>query len=373
MILAEITIGFLSAIIAFIPLQDNSNSFQGIVVAADSVTPDALDRWKKAELNVTLNLSAGTDETNLLAANQIQTAGMEVGYFIEVGRCPELADAHPEWMASLQGHPEWRRLFPEFPVAGKNQVVKNYPWVPVFYREAFDAHCERIRKLLDGKPAAKRIWLNDIQGGPSACGCGHPLCRWIGDYGPVKTGTSLGDTAPAEFVQAIRKLSPGAEVIPVLTTECELEDREHECAGVNCFAGICWKAFSKQLAAIDADSSRIGIACFYREFDRDLPRYGGEGGWIKTAIQSLEVMPPKREGRAVRAEKLIAVLQGWNVDEDQIQSQISMARESGSAGWLLVTTPVSQAWEPRLLDYDPEKIKKFSDNNPATHDHDHNH
>ena len=39
-------------------------------------------------------------------------------------------------MASLQGHPEWRRLFPQAPQPRDGEVVKNYPWVPVLYQEA---------------------------------------------------------------------------------------------------------------------------------------------------------------------------------------------------------------------------------------------
>ncbi len=373
MSLADIPILLVFAFTAFVSPIDEPKPCQGIVVAADKVTADSLAQWAKAEQQVILNLSTCTDDMNHQAANLIQASGLEIGYFIEVGRCPELADAHPEWMASLQGHPEWRRLFPDFPATGANQVVKNYPWVPVYYREALDAHRERIRKLLDGKPAAKRIWLNDIQGGPSACGCGHPLCRWTADYGPIKTARTIGDTGPAEFVQTIRELAPNAEVIPILTTECELDDKEHECAGVNCFEGICWKAFSKQLAAIDTDSPRIGLACFYREFGRDLERYGDEAVWVRTAVQSLETMPPKRSGKAIGSDRVIAVLQGWNVNESEIEQQKRMALESGAGGWLLVQTPIDQSWKPRMFDYDPEKVSQFASESEHSdhgkHDH----
>ena len=59
----------------------------------------------------------------------------KVDYFFEVGRCPELAKQHPEWMASIQGHQEWMRLFKDFSKPKKDEVVKVYPWVPVFNRE----------------------------------------------------------------------------------------------------------------------------------------------------------------------------------------------------------------------------------------------
>lgn len=74
------------------------------------------------------------------------------------------------------------------------------------------------------KPSAKRIWFNDLQGAPSACGCGHPLSCWTADYGPIKTATTLDENAAAEFIAAVKQLSVGAEIIPIFVGECEEED-----------------------------------------------------------------------------------------------------------------------------------------------------
>ena len=121
------------------------------------------------------------------ACDRIEQAGLPLHYWIEVARCPELADAHPNWMASLQGHPEWRRLFANPPTPGDNEVVKTYPWVPILARETFDAQFARIRELLKDRPQPAGLFLNDIQGSPSACGCGSHLCRWTSDYGKLRT------------------------------------------------------------------------------------------------------------------------------------------------------------------------------------------
>src|SRR5688572_13698695 len=118
---------------------------------------------------------------------RLRKAGCRLYYWIEGGRCEELADAHPEWMTSLQGHPEWRRHFPSFPQPAEGEVVKNYPWVPLFYKEAFEEHLKRIHSLIRLMPKPDGILLNDLQAAPSACGCGNTLCRWTTDYGPIKT------------------------------------------------------------------------------------------------------------------------------------------------------------------------------------------
>ena len=113
----------------------------------------------------------------------------------------ELAHEHPEWMASLQTHDEWRRLFPEARQPKPTEVVKTYPWVPILSREPFMAQRERVLELLASLPTPKLIFLNDLQGAPSACGCGNPLCRWTSDYGERRSTTPLGDDAAALFVE----------------------------------------------------------------------------------------------------------------------------------------------------------------------------
>lgn len=325
---------------------------RAVLVAPDQVTRKTLRRHREQRVTgIALNLTAKERAQARRAAERVKASGLDLYYWIEVARCPELADAHPEWMASLQGHPEWRRHFPAAPKPAAGEVIKNYPWVPIHYREAFDAHLRRLEALLRDLPAAKGIFLNDLQAAPSACGCGNTFCRWVADYGPIRTATELSPDAAARFVAAVRKLAPGSEVIPVWTTECE----EHEmpkgaaCDGVPCFTGACWFAYTEQLMPVARESANLGVLLTYRAFGRDLPRYGAPAGWVRHALASFSEMPPKRKGEAIPASRLIAVLQGWDVTPAQRQAQVERAREAGARGYVLSEIEIDQRWEPRLV------------------------
>jgi hypothetical protein len=285
------------------------------------------------------------------AADRARRAGLDLYYWIEVARNPELARRRPEWMASLQGHPEWRRHFPKAPVPAQNEVVKTFPWVPVLYREAFDAHLRRIEALLKECPPPKGILLNDLQAAPSACGCGNVLCRWTPDYGPIKTATRLPDTAAADFTAAVGKLAPDSEILPVWTTECEEHDQSKAgaCAGVACHPGACWYEYSAQLAPVAKRAGRIGALLLYRALGRAVPRYGREAAWVRSALSSFQEMPPKRKGEAVPAGRLIAVLQGWDVTRAQVRAQVRHAEEAGAAGYVVSLAKIDQGWEPRIV------------------------
>jgi hypothetical protein len=327
------------------------------MLRSSGATPERLTAAKADGYNaVVLRLEGNSDDDaigELAAARRIQQSGLELHYWIEIGRCPELADAHPLWMASLQGHPEWRRFFPDVPEPKPGEVVKNYPWVPILYRETFDAHLSRVRRLLAEKPAAAGVLLNDLQGAPSACGCGHPLCRWTADYGPIRTATPLGNDAPARFVAECRKIAPQSQVIPVWTTECEEHDKDGLCAGVGCFEGTCWRAYTQQLMPLADESERIAVLAPYKAFQRDLARYGGEAAWVRRALESFQTMPPIRSGRAIPAQRLIAVVQGWNVSPDQLRVQIEHARSAGAAGYVVSADEIAQSWQPRVVSTAP--------------------
>jgi hypothetical protein len=300
---------------------------------------------------IALVLRGADPEQELKAAQAIMDAGLALYYWIEIGRHAPLADEHPQWMASLQGHPEWRRFHKDFPEPKEDEIVKVYPWTPVFYQEAFEAHERRVAKLLAEMPAATGLFLNDLQGGPSACGCGHPLCRWTSDYGPLRTATFLGDDAPAKFVAAVKTLAPRSEVIPVWTTECEEHDgaKDGLCAGVGCFKGICWKAYCRQLAPVAEQSPRLGALLLYKEFQRDLSEYGEPAGWISWGVKSFQAMP-KREGtRPIEAKRLIPILQGWDVTDKELAAQIAQAKSSGASGYVVALSKIDQSWSPRIV------------------------
>jgi hypothetical protein len=252
-------------------------------------------------------------------------------------------------MASLQGHPEWRRLFPRTPQPHDGEVVKNYPWIPVLYEEAFAAQLQRIERLLHALSPVTGVFLNDLQSAPSACGCGNVLCRWTPDYGPIHTATRLPNEAAARFVAAVRRLVPGSVVIPVWTPECEEEEKEAACAGVACFQGACWREYTAQLMPVAQECDTLAALCLYRAFGRDLPRYGSEAGWVRQALVSFSEMPAKRGGQAISPEKTVAILQGWDATETQREAQLRQCRLAGVRSSVVALTPIDQRWEPRIV------------------------
>jgi len=304
---------------------------------------------------ILLSLDSDSEEARKAdreAAERVSRAGLDLWYWIEVARCPEMANDHPLWMASLQGHPEWRRFFREFPNPRPGEVVKNYPWVPILYQEAFDAHLARVQDLLAGRPMAKGLMLNDLQGAPSACGCGNPVCRWTADYGPVKTATPLGDDAAARFVAGVEGfVGDDVAVVPIWTTECESHDAANEalCAGVGCYRGICWKAYSRQLRHADEQSPTIGALLLYKEFGQDTPAYSQPAGWVGHALHSFQVMPPQRDGTAVEPGRIVAVLQGWDVSPEELAAQREQAEASAAAGWVVAFERIEQSWSPQMV------------------------
>ena len=330
--------------------------FRGALLTADTATTDHLDVLKKDGYStIVLQISSSTAEAiqqDIAAAKRISTAGMELGYWLEIARSPELADAHPLWMASLQGHPEWRRLHKDFPFPKEGETIKNYPWVPILYEESFAAHLARGKKLLAALPPPKSLFLNDLQGAPSACGCGNPVCRWTADYGPVVTATKLGDDAAARFVAAVKKLvAPETAIIPVWTTECEEHDKEKDalCAGVGCYKGICWKAYIKQLMPLAEGSPQIGVLLLYKEFGQDSSAYKEPAGWIHHSLAGFATMPPKHGGKAISPERLIAVLQGTGVTERQLSDQIARVKDAHCSGYLVAFAKIDQSWTPKLI------------------------
>src|SRR5205814_1020593 len=69
------------------------------------------------------------------------------------------------------------------------------------------------------------VFLNDLQAGPSSCGCGNDQCRWALDYGaPATAPKTPGDDAAARAVAEVRTRFPDKAVIPVWVTECETVD-----------------------------------------------------------------------------------------------------------------------------------------------------
>jgi hypothetical protein len=94
---------------------------------------------------------------------------------------------------------------------------------------------------------------------------------------------------------------------------------------------------------------QLAVLAPYKAFDRDEPRYGPTAGWVKFAIQSFAEMPPKRQGQAIPANRIIPVLQGWHVSDREVKAQIQRSAEAGSAGYVLALTKIEQSWTPRVV------------------------
>ena len=295
---------------------------------------------------ITASEGAAVSDSVRGAARRLQAAGLDLGLWIEVGRDPKLATAHPEWMASIQGHPEWRRFFPEFPETPAGQVVKVFPWVPISFKGAFEAQLAKVKRQLATWPEMRRVFLNDIQAAPSACGCGHPLCRWTTDYGPVKTAENLGDEAAARFIESVASLRDGLEVIPVWATECEEGDKPGLCAGVGCYGGACWREWTAQLEPLVGVSDRVGALLLQEGFRRP----GGDE-WLRRIPAVFSEMPKRYQRQGIGPERLIAVIEGtMPTSRTTVRSRIKALGEAGVDSYLVAMTGIAQDWEPRHIE-----------------------
>ncbi len=322
------------------------------------LAPTAVGSWFRdpaaAEPETVVLMVGGHADVEVAAAAQlVRSQGRRLGYWLEIGRDEALANAHPEWMASLQGHDEWQREHGAHAV-GAGEVVQVWPWVPVAYAEAFAAHRERVRARLAALPPADFVLLNDLQGPPASCGCGNILCRWATDYTlggrqPVRSATPLGADAAARFVQEVQAMVPASRVIPVWVTECEEADTTADgaCHGVGCYHGACWREFDRQWAPLRAVTPQVALLLPYLAFRRDLPRFGATAGWVGFAIEHLRTREHERHGRELPGSSLIAVLEGWNAQAD-VAAQLAQARAAGVHDVLVARAPIEQSFVPRV-------------------------
>lgn len=322
---------------------------RGVLVGGEQLSTLDAKHLKLAGFNSLVVKAAEGERLSADALKQlqnVQTEGIQIALWIEVARDPTLATEHPEWMASIQGHPEWRRFYPDFPNLKESQVVKVFPWVPIAYREAFAAQLQKVKRILAEWPYAKKIFLNDLQGAPSACGCGHPLCRWTTDYGPIKTATPLGVDFAARFVRSVKALRAELDVIPVWATECEEADKPGLCAGVGCYRGACWREWTAQLEPLAAESDTIGALLLESTFQR------GDIGpnWLGDISKTFQTMPERYQRAGVPVKRLLAVIEGWQPDHGVgVVRQLGLLREAGIESFVVAQAKIDQRWEPKVF------------------------
>jgi hypothetical protein len=333
-----------------------------VLVDAAMVSSAAVSQWRQERFKaVAVVLDEQTSEARFRElAQHISNGGLDLYFWIEVARNPKLASAHPRWMAALGSHEDWLKNFKSFPEPGVGEVAKAFPWVPISYRETFDAHLARIEQLVKRAPPGWRgLLLNDLQAGPSSCGCGNLQCRWAVDYNVRSTATKLeGDDVAARFVAEVRKRVGDKTVIPVWTTECEevdLPPEKHQgrpgtglCGTVGCATGACPQVFSRQWSALT--SGHDGPFCLlalHTALQRRRTEWGGGPGWVTNAIAYLDKTLPANGGQTISSDRL------WVVVEDTLNAGGMTGRElatkAGVGAVIVARVKIDQSYEPRIV------------------------
>jgi hypothetical protein len=333
-----------------IKAEDDRTLVRGILVKPNRITPEFLSTWKeKGATAIVVPLDESTGGQWKVVSEAVRHAGMELWPWVEVARNPSMADAHPDWMAAIGAHhDDWRRDFPRAPMAKAGEVIKVWPWVPIGYAQAYDAHLKRAETLLKGLPGSwSGVFLNDLQGGPSSCGCGNNQCRWAIDYGaPATTTLTPGDDAAARIVGKLRQGFPGRKVIPVWVTECEVGDLPNVaggtglCGSVPCAKGACWPHYVRNWNPLTvATSGPIALALWSETFHRNPER------WVDADLNLFQAPP---SGNPIESERIIAVVQAWKQPEAVVKSLLEKVNGRKS-GWVLALDPIDQSWEPRAV------------------------
>lgn len=336
-----------------------------VIVQPTDVTPRQTAAWRRDGYQAAAVMLDDRHDAAIYrrAAQTLAEAGIDLYYWIEVARSPKLAAAHPEWLASLGSHRDWQARFPESPPPKSGEVGKAYPWVPIGYRQAFDAHLARIAELL-GRAAGdyRGLLLNDLQGGPSSCGCGNLQCRWAIDYGVASTTDKLsGDNVAAAFLAAVRKLAPGKQVTPVWLTECEDRDLPADrrptgrttgyCGGVGCSQATCPEVFTKQWRALLGEhDGPVALLALHKELGREGSEYGGEAGWVPQVVGYLDETLPRHGGAALPHERLWLVVQGYDLPAGTVAAAREAAAATGVQAVFVAKTPIDQSYEPRIVE-----------------------
>lgn len=334
----------------------------GIIAGAEAVTRQSVAQWAALgadRLAVILDAKQPHSGYASAAAAAAQ-AGLDLYYWVEVARCPELADAHPRWMASLGLHHDWQDRFPDTPLPAEGEVAKAWPWVPIGYAEAYAAQLDRVADLLGQVPGEYRgVLLSGLQGGPASCGCGNLQCRWALDYGVPATAARLpGDDAAAKFLNELSRRFPGRQFVPVWVTECEEADLPAAqrltgrstglCGSVPCARGTCPRAFTAQWEAlVQGHEGPIGLLALHRQFERHGSLYEPPTAWVTGPVAYLDDVLAEQRAQPVPHQRL------WLIAEPEESGELTAARGAAcvtgvSVVWIALTQ-LEQSYEPRII------------------------
>ena len=336
---------------------------QAVLVNPTDVTLDNIEAWRREGFTAIVTViderfSPGIYRT---AGSLIEQQGWQHYHWVEVGRCPLLADEHPRWMAALGMHTDWQAKFAGSRRPGAGEVAKAYPWVPIGYQATFEAHVARIEKLLErAVPGYRGLLLNDLQGGPAACGCGNVRCRWALDYHvPPTAGEQVGDDAAARFLDRVGRLAPGKELIPIWTTECEAIDLpgvQHGtglCGKVECAHTTCPKAFARQWRSlVEAHDGPIGLLALHRELQQPRPRQEPRPAWAAWPLQYVEQIGKTAELEQISRQRLWIVVEDWEVPADEAQAVHDVLSPQHPAMVVKARVRIDQSFVPKIIPAD---------------------
>jgi hypothetical protein len=331
-----------------------------VLVSPELVSAERIREWKGDKFaGVVLLLHETNSAAAARAVRRLEEGALPYYYWIEVGRDAQIAAAHPRWMASLGMHDDWQKLFPRAPERKVGEVAKAYPWVPINYKEAFDAHVMRVKELLARAPTnPAAILLNHLQAGPSSCGCGNLQCRWATDYHVPATGTPVGEDAAAQFLRAINRFPNARRVIPVWTTECEHEDLPASkrpdgkstglCGTVGCATGACPKDFTKQWNhLVKNHDGPVGLLALPQQLARTNAAFAHGPKWIERAVGYLDETLPKNGGARFSHDRLWIVVEGGTREEELAARKA--AAGTGAAHVIVARIALDQSFEPRMI------------------------
>ncbi len=336
----------------------------GRKLAAGDLTTERLGEFARQGEVVVLDLAA--DESTLReACAAARAAGVAIWGWIEVARDPAATASHPEWMHAPQHH-EWLQAFPDYRAQGGAHPAVVADWICVNNRAAFEYAHARVCSLVQAAPPLDGLLLNDIQGPPAGCGCGNILCRsWDNSPGDkiAPTPYVMPDVYFSQVfwracAESLSKLPTHPlsidRVVPILCGECEIgipmgkvfspDDLLNNCRGINC-SNVCslhyWPGMVRAFAQDRGGPAAVGLLTPYKLFGRDMPLYGDTAAWVGASQTHYHTCDP--------VANLIAVIQGWDVSEDELSAQVAQAAENGAKGVLALEEPLDQSYHPLPL------------------------
>ena len=272
--------------------------------------------------------------------------GLEHGFWIEIGRDPEAAISHPEWLHVPQ-HSDWLSQFPAW--NGPNAAV--FPWLPLNNKAVFDYQLAKVASIASMLEPGDSIYLSNVQNPPAGCGCGNLQCRSWDNSPGEKIAPSPYEHKEifftSLFLDALAAKLPLMRITPIICPECEQgvvmgtvanpDAQTRYCNSINC-SDPCGGYYYPGLVRALGGLERVGLLCTYKALRRDIPIYGETAAWVAANIDRYS------EHGAIR--KLLPVLQGWDVSEEERNAQLDFVSKRNVRGYILSLLPLDNSFWP---------------------------